>query len=75
MITNVAAIHHSKILRLFGRYVERLEQAFREGQGGKAKGIVARQKRAERLQASALALPTEKAYRETEGVLPDVCAE
>jgi hypothetical protein len=26
-----AAIHHAKILRLFGRHVERLEQAFREG--------------------------------------------
>jgi len=33
------------------------------------------QKRTERLQASALALPTEKSYRQTEGVLPDVCAE
>ena len=33
------------------------------------------QKRTERLQASALALPTEKAYRQAEGVLPDVCAE
>ena len=31
MITNVAAIHHVKSLRLFGRSVERLEQAFREG--------------------------------------------
>jgi len=26
-----AAIHHAKILRLFGRHVERREQAFREG--------------------------------------------
>ena len=97
MITNVAAIHHAKILHLFDRYVERLDQTFREGasvavvdvdeagvqavakeitaNSGKAKGTVADRKRTERLQASALALPTEKAYRQTESVLPDACAE
>ena len=54
MITNVAAIHHAKILRLFGRYVERLEQAFREDI-----------KKRTKLKApgSALALLAEKAYR------------
>src|SRR4030095_4764348 len=81
-----AAIHHAKILRLFGRHVERLEQAFREGasvpsrlasrparcpstsvQAGESQPI---QNGTERLLASALALPTEKAYRQGETERP-----